>query len=172
MPSPNVIIRAKLLDHAHRLGLHKANGCIYEPFPTPWTSTHRQCTAYRERCTYEDYINEVLAEVDVYTSNSTRFDDALKFLKTCTDPRLPPLHRDRSLISFANGILDMATASFFAPHAPCGSGPTPACLTCSAADMPDPALRTRTPPAQNHASCTLLNACALTHAACNVRAQP
>ncbi len=118
MPSATLIIRAKLLDHAQRHGLRRANGYIYEPFPTSTHGHHGQCTAYRERSAYEDYINEVLADLDVYTSNPKRFDDALKFLKTCTDPRLPPLHRDMDLISFANGILDMTTMSLYAPNEP------------------------------------------------------
>ncbi|PNG99230.1 hypothetical protein TSOC_014968, partial [Tetrabaena socialis] len=99
------VLRNSLLAHSEANKLRKANGLIFEPVPG--------CPcAYRERCDYGTYINDVLEDSEVYTSNPKRFDEAMKFLTNYHCKRFPLLVTDRDLLSFANGVLELSSGIF------------------------------------------------------------
>jgi hypothetical protein len=99
------IIRAKLLEYACERKLMKRDGIVYEPVP--------DCPcAYREAFTYADYVNEVLQGDPIYTSNPKRFDEAIKYMTNYRDAEMPKYEPDRDLMSFANGVLELASGSF------------------------------------------------------------
>lgn len=101
-------VRIQLLEFAAEKKLRKVDGYIFEPV--------EDCPcAYVQRCSYAEYINQVLREDEVYNNNPKRFDEALRYLQNYDVPKLPTLVRDRDLISFANGVLEL-TAGVFTPY--------------------------------------------------------
>jgi hypothetical protein len=98
-------IRVKLLDRAQEQGLRKLEGFVYERVPGC------QC-AYRQKCTYGDFINGVLKGDEAYLGNPKRYDEAIKFMENYRVDEMPELIIDKDLISFSNGILQLSTGTF------------------------------------------------------------
>lgn len=99
------LIRVKLLDHASRRRHMKADGFVYEPVPG--------CPcAYRQLCTYEEYINLTLEGDAVFNSNPKRFREAMEYMKHYRVKQMPEHKPDRELLSFRNGVLSMSDVAF------------------------------------------------------------
>lgn len=98
-------LRLKLIEYADKLKLRKKDGIVYVPVPG--------CPCgYVKWGDYEEYINTVLIDDEVFHNNPRRYDDALKYL-TNYRPRQFPLHvYDTNLISFSNGVLRLDDGSF------------------------------------------------------------
>jgi phage/plasmid-associated DNA primase len=98
-------LQALLLNYSASKSLRKKDGWIYTPVPS--------CPcAYKPLCTYEEYINKVLNGNPIFTSDPKRFRDAMEYLRDYHDDEMPLLVPDKSIISFANGVLDIFTMEF------------------------------------------------------------
>ena len=108
------LIRVKLLDHAFSRRYMKADGFVYEPVPG--------CPcAFRQLCTYEDYINQALKGDCVYNSNPKRFKEAMEYMKHYRVDEMPEHKPDRDLLSFRNGVLSTGDV-LFTPNADIADG--------------------------------------------------
>lgn len=113
------VIRVKLLDHASNRRYTKAEGFVYAPVPG--------CPcAYKQLCTYEDYINVALEDDAVFNSNPKRFDEAMNYMKKYRTKAMPQYKPERNLMSFRNGVLALedvvftGNAEITGDHALCG----------------------------------------------------
>jgi hypothetical protein len=98
-------IRVKLLNAAQEQGLRKLDGFVYERV--------KGCPcAFKQRCTYGDYINTVLKGDEVYLGNPKRYKEAVEFMENYRVDEMPELVVDKDLVSFANGILQLSSGSF------------------------------------------------------------
>lgn len=100
------LVRGKLLDHALSLGLRKRDGMVYSPVPG--------CPcAYTQMCNFKDYINLVLHDEPLFSEVPKRFDECVSILTNQNKmTKMPELVCDRDLLSFSNGVLQLATATF------------------------------------------------------------
>ena len=99
------MVRDTLLDHAEAHRHHKRDGTVFAPVP--------DCPCgFQPMCTYEEYINEVLQNDEVFHANPIRYDQLFKYLTNYKIPRMPNLVVDRNLLSFRNGVLHLTTLDF------------------------------------------------------------
>jgi hypothetical protein len=99
------VIRVKMLEYASKRRYMKADGFVYAPV------TGCPC-AYRQLCTYEDYINQTLEGDAVFNSNPKRFKEAMEYMKHYRVKQMPEHKPDRELLSFRNGVLSMPEVLF------------------------------------------------------------
>jgi hypothetical protein len=98
-------IRVKLMEKAQEQNLRKLDGFVYERVPG--------CPcAYKQRCSYGNYINDVLKGDMVYHGNPKRYDEAIKYMENYRVDEMPELVVDRDLMSFSNGVLEITTGLF------------------------------------------------------------
>jgi hypothetical protein len=86
--------------------LRKLDGLVFAPVP--------DCPlAYRELCTYEQFVNMALRNEPEYRSHPDNFDDAIRYLEISPgNISMPLLRRDRNLLSFTNGVLNISSMTF------------------------------------------------------------
>lgn len=97
--------RKLLLDYADEHKLRKSADGVYEPVQgCPWV--------YKKSMEFKQFINKVLKGNASYTEHPSRFRECLDFLRSYEGGQLPDMAVDRSLMSFSNGVLNLATGSF------------------------------------------------------------
>lgn len=98
-------IRDTLLEYAAPRNHHKRNGEIFEPVPN--------CPCgFQVVAEYAPYITGVLLHDKVFHSNPKYHGMLTDYLQKYQIPRLPDLVVDRHLLSFRNGVLNLATTVF------------------------------------------------------------
>jgi hypothetical protein len=104
-PTDFVVCQRAVLSHALEHRLRKASGHIYEPV--------EGCPcAYVEKCTYAKYLNSVLRNNPHYLNNSRRFSELIHLLENYELDQIPDLELDFGLLSFSNGVLNLASVQF------------------------------------------------------------
>lgn len=105
VPTDFVMCQSAVFSHAMEHRLRKASGHIYEPV------AGCPC-AYVEKCTYAKYLNTVLRNNPHYLNNSRRFNELINLLENYEMDQIPDLEVDLGLLSFSNGVLDLASVQF------------------------------------------------------------
>jgi hypothetical protein len=106
-----VSLKDRLLEDAQARRLAKADGFVYQPLEG------KPCTYAVVAKSYEKYVSALFRNDRQYTSSADNNAQLARFLAANEDlPEFPQHAPDRDLLSFANGVLELADVRF-TPHA-------------------------------------------------------
>lgn len=102
------LLRDTMWEAAAKDGLRKLDGDVYEQIagaPCAYVKVH----------TYRSFIVRLFADNRVYQRDPRRYDDLIKTLTNSETQHMPWLEVDRDIISFSNGVVQLAT-NVFTPY--------------------------------------------------------